>query len=427
MTSDADGNLSFTKDISADSLSAPTVSATTLQAPYIKSTPTSATFTLPTAHGAAGSYLQDNGSGVLTFQSVIISLYGATNPTISTVANPGVVYMNTATYEYFVCAGTRVVSGVTRYLWVGSQNTYVGFPQGQQAYTAGSGTYTFVVPDGVYQISAVLVGGGGGGNGGGNGGGSSRAGCGGALAYATFPVTPGETLTVIVGSGGAQSTGGGASSIQRSGTVLFTAQGGLYNHTSTRALPVSGAITCYGGAGGLCSANGYGGGGGAGGYGATTDGSDARGGDGYYGSTVMGGTSGQNNGGGSNGAGGGGIGYQSSTYGFGGGGGVGLLGRGTNGAVNTTNSGNVFSASYGGNGGSGGEQGAGNTNTPQTLNGRTMYSGQGGRFGGGGGGSGTSLSSTSQFCNGGYGGARIIWGAGRAYPATNTADVTPSD
>jgi hypothetical protein len=426
LTTDTFGNLSFTQDPSLNSVTAPTVKsnttiATTLVAPYVKSTPTSATFTLPTTQGPAGSFLQNNGSGVLSFQNVVISLYGTSNPTIATVANPGVVYMNTSTYQYFVCGGSRIVSGATWYLWIGSQGTYIGFPQGQTAYTT-YGTYTFTVPAAVTALSVVLVGGGGGGY----TTWANSAGGGGALAYATFNVTPNTNYTVYVGAGGTRGSNGNNSYIvDPLGNTLFTAQGGSYAATSTRATPVSGTITCYGGQGGLCSQNGYGGGGGAGGYGITQAGSDAVGGDGKYGTSASGGTFGLNNGAGTGGAGGGGVGYQSSTYGFGGGGGVGLLGLGTSGAQNTNYAGNTFYAAYGGFGGSGGDSGAGDTNGTQVINGTTYYSGCGGMFGGGGGGSGTSLTNNSLFCNGGTGGARIIWGTGRSYPSTNTGNVTP--
>ena len=63
------------------------------------------------------------------------------------------------------------------------------------------GTYSFTVPTGVTSICAVAIGGGGGGasdvNDGGGGGG-------GGLQYRNnVAVTPGETLTVVVGAGGA--------------------------------------------------------------------------------------------------------------------------------------------------------------------------------------------------------------------------------
>jgi len=89
------------------------------------------------------------------------------------------------------------------------------------------GTYTFIVPTNVTEISAVTVGGGGGGAGNINDGGG---GGGGALIYRNFiPVTPGEALTVIVGAGGSTgSTGstGGISGVFRGSTELIKAFGG---------------------------------------------------------------------------------------------------------------------------------------------------------------------------------------------------------
>jgi hypothetical protein len=46
----------------------------------------------------------------------------------------------------------------------------------------------------------------------------------------------------------------------------------------------------------------------------------------------------------------------------------------------------------------------------------------GGIYGGGGGGQGGSTN-TGGAGSGGQGAVRIIWGAGRAYPSTNTANV----
>ena len=89
--------------------------------------------------------------------------------------------------------------------------------QGQQEFTS-PGTYSFVVPANVESISMVAVGGGGGGAqaialGAGGGGG--------ALAYNNnVAVTPGETLTVVVSTGGSPGDGagsaGGTSSVTRS-------------------------------------------------------------------------------------------------------------------------------------------------------------------------------------------------------------------
>jgi hypothetical protein len=382
-----------------------------------------AAFTIPFADGLSGQLLQTDGKGNLGFIDPLVirncRFVDIANPTSNILANVGDFFLNTSTSELFKCVYLGSSSKLTR--WVGDRGTTIGFPVGQQLFTS-SGTFT--VPVGIYSIAAVLVGGGGGGH----YTWASSAGGGGALAYAnSIPVNPGDTITITIGAGGAAGSNGGDTVIKNGNTVLFTAQGGKYSCTSlsSRAKPVSGAITCYGGMGGMCSANGYGGGGGAGGYGTTTDGSDARGGDGQYGGSNSYSTMGASNdssqayyGNGSNGAGGGGAGYPSSTYGFGGGGGVGLHGRGTNGACGTYSGNNFSNSSYtGGKGGSGGAPGAGNSNSTESIAGTdsfittyTAYNGQGGLFGGGGGGSGTSVSSNSSFCQGGNGGARIVWG-----------------
>jgi hypothetical protein len=107
------------------------------------------------------------------------------------------------------------------------------------------GTYSFTVPTGVTSICAVAIGGGGGGasdvNDGGGGGG-------GGLQYRNnVAVTPGETLTVVVGEGGAPGVNaatGGSSGVYRSGTQLVYATGG------------AGARSQFGGPGGAASRNG---------------------------------------------------------------------------------------------------------------------------------------------------------------------------
>jgi hypothetical protein len=99
-------------------------------------------------------------------------------------------------------------------------NYYRPTNQGQQEFTT-PGTYTFVVPPNVQSISMVAVGGGGGGaqnveDGGGGGGG--------ALAYNNdVAVTPGETLTVVVGLGGSRGDGQGTAGAQSSVTRASTA------------------------------------------------------------------------------------------------------------------------------------------------------------------------------------------------------------
>ena len=108
---------------------------------------------------------------------------------------------------------------------------------GQQNFTT-AGTFNFVVPNNVTELNCYLQGAGGGG---GYGNTSYRGTDGGPGAIGknlysnNVPVTPGETLTVIIGVGGNTPGAGTATQLLRSGTVLFTAAGGAagYNSSST--------------------------------------------------------------------------------------------------------------------------------------------------------------------------------------------------
>ena len=138
-----------------------------------------------------------------------------------------------------------------------------------QVFTA-SGTFT--VPSGVTKISAVCIGGGGSGSAPGGGGFAGRGGGGGGLRWSSnISVTPGESLTITVGAGGAGVSGlfnvGGASNIKRSATTLLEATGGGYADGGA-GTTISGNIGGgNGGAGGsAASGSSGGGGGGTGGY-----------------------------------------------------------------------------------------------------------------------------------------------------------------
>lgn len=263
------------------------------------------------------------------------------------------------------------------------------------------GIHSWTVPPGVLEISAVAIGGGGGGFGAWNYDGgrlrAARGGSGGSLSYINnISVTPGETLTVVVGDGGAfsqtstswynsytdNSKAGGSSSISRGSTVLLRAKGGSASGEGNFDSAI-GDVSYQGGGGGSNgpAQNGGGGGGGAAGY-AQSGGSGSSGGSTIYGQT---GTSNVITGGAATGGDGGGG--QSSPGDAGGG--VGLYGQSNN------------PAKQSGRGGSGGSSG---TSTA------------GGKYGGGGGGG----RSGSQ--RGGQGGVRIIWGEGRFFPATLTTD-----
>lgn len=241
-------------------------------------------------------------------------------------------------------------------------------PVGQEVLTAASGTWT--CPANVFSVCVVQVG---------KGGGPSdrtsdqRGGCaGGSLTYRNdMPVVPGTGYGYTINSTGSTifgiTAGAGETSVNANGANP-KASSGPYT-----ALFAGG----NGGSGTSGGANGVGGGaGGAGGY-------SAAGGNG--------GTNSANGSAGGASAGGGGGGGNADGAVGGQGGGVGLLGAGSN--------------------GTGGAQ-----NNPTGDSGNPGSGGSGTTYGGGCGGNDT-LSQTP-----GPGGIRIIWGTGRAYPSTRTAD-----
>ena len=290
-----------------------------------------------------------------------------------------------------------------------------------------AGTFSWVVPSGVTSIAAVVVGGGGGARGGLNYGGGG----GGGLAYRNAQsVTPGETLTVIVGAGGTggigSATSGAASRLQRSGSDLAAAGGGLNGSSRCGGSFISGTSGGQGGRGG------WGGGGGPS----------------YSGAGGNGGCCGAGfQPGGSGGGGGGGLtcttnptnGTPTLWSGAGGGGGVGLYGAGTGGAGGCAPS--VCAPStivIGGGGGRGGSPSTG-TGTNGAAGGLVSpglffnSAGGAGGFPGGGGGSGGRAICTGVIVsereggNGGLGAVRIVWnGCGRGVPSFPTTNVGPS-
>lgn len=286
---------------------------------------------------------------------------------------------------------------------------------GQVVFTAQNNSLdtniNWTVPTGVTSVSAVCIGGGGGGGGNNGSSGPGASGGGGAqLSYSSsFNVTPGETLTLVIGSGGqggtqsANPNAGTASSIKRGSTVLLQANGGnngLSNITS--------GLGGTGGSGGTGSGYTGGGTGGQGGSARNNGGGAGGGGAGGYS-----GNGGNEN---VNGAGGGGCGGEafngsSSRNAAQSGGGTGLYGEGTSGSGNTeaTKNGSVL----------GPTSGVG-SQTIATAAGFTSF-GVAGTFGGGGGAIEDDTSSYGH--SGGSGGIRIIWGAARSYPSTNVADV----
>ena len=289
---------------------------------------------------------------------------------------------------------------------------------GTQQYTS-YGSYSWVCPEGVFDVSVVCIGAGGGGY----DGWANPAGGGAGLGWKNdIPVVPGTTYSVQVGEGGysynetgANAFGGtfrteGGVSYFKDATTVAGYGGGNQSVGQARG-PSSnqtggGFVGDGGGAGG--HANNYQGGGGAGGYG-------GRGGNGTETSwtgwnTDLGGA-----GGGS---------YYSSTYGTGAGGGTGLSGAGPiNGNQPFYNPFTGYNSNSGwGNGGSGRAGGANGMygENPFSGTGQSSSNIQGGNYGGGGGGPGTSWPSASG--RGGGGGVRIIWAPNktRSYPSNAT-------
>lgn len=254
-------------------------------------------------------------------------------------------------------------------------------PPGQTAYTT-AGTYTWVAPAGVTNVSVVAVGAGFRGTTSSNGG----AGGGGALAYRnSVSVSPGTSYTVVVGNPCGS----------RDSSILCMIAGG-----STGRSGGSPSGTYTGGGSGGTGGTGSGGGGGAGGY----AGAGGNGGPSNVGMTCRYGFVG--NGGG----GGGGGGACNYNYRGGGGGGVGILGQGTSGARGVT-SGNNGGYGSGGSGGANGTNGVGCPCTGSSC-------GYGGAYGGG---AGASWNYGMGFS--GTGAVRIIWpGTTRTFPSTCTGD-----
>lgn len=271
------------------------------------------------------------------------------------------------------------------------------------------GTYSWTCPAGVNFVSVMAVGGGGAGflgtptnQGGGAGGG------GGGLGYANnVAVTPGNSYTVVVGSGGTVTTAGtagtaGGNSYFIDLTTCVGYGGGRAANATT--IGTGGSFTPNGGAGGNgglgianTSYNVSGGGGGAGGY---------------TGTGGVGGNPSASGGAGAGGGGGGGAGgANAATYALyqlgGGGGGVGPYGSGTSGAGGVYQGATSTQAQIQGGGGSSGSGG--------------VRTGVGATFGGGGAGAGNQSGTTGVAGAGGC--VRIIWGPSRAFPSTNTGDL----
>ena len=276
--------------------------------------------------------------------------------------------------------GTAVAGG-----YIYSAGGALGGTITSQTYYA-DGSTSFVVPTGVTSVTAKVWGAGGGGGAGSGSTGAGGNGGGGGFSQSTLTVTPGETLTIAVGTGGTGATtnryggnGGGFSAVMRSATYLLIAGGGA-----------------GGGAGNAAQAGGVGGaGGGANGQSGTA----GTGGLGVGATTSAAGTGGALGTGGA-------AGSVGAAYGGGNAGGYGAAC-----ATAVTNT-------QGGAGGTGGGGGGGDAATCSNAG-----AGGGGRYGGGGGGSANT--SSSRRGGGGGGGSGLATGSSIVQSVGNY--ITPAN
>jgi hypothetical protein len=346
---------------------------------------------------SANGLLVGNGTGAVVSLStgnsgqVLTSAGSGSTPTWSTPAAAGFPTDSSGSTSC-TTAGTVRWTG-TRFQGCNG-TTWVSMDTGPAVTTPGTVVYAFTAGDQMFKVPAdvtsvtVKMWGAGGGGGGAGGWNEGFRGGGGGYTTGTISVTPGETLTVVVGQGGDYrfpnglaanygggggfayphdtqygASGGGRSAIRRSGSELLTAGGGGGGGSRANAGP---AGSNAGGAGGgltgaAASQNGgtpaQGGGSATGGNGGTAANSN-----GTAGGFLTGGRPGANSYGGGGGGGyygGGGGGYQEpGVMGGGGGGSSYISGSGVSGASTLAGSGptpaNAGDAAYLSGGGVGG-------------------------------------------------------------------------
>lgn len=191
----------------------------------------------------------------------------------------------------FVVDGIYNTADQAQYAGTGN---WVGYLQFQQY--KDPGTYSFLIPNGVNTISVLAIGGGGAGDDGNTGDGGGGGGAGGACAVASnVAVTPGNTITVVVGAGGTSGQGKGVraqsggnttvtintfimNAVGGQGGAPYTASPGATGANAVFTSVPAGVVTAgyIGGDGGAAFDGGGGGGGAAGAAGDGGDGSGAN-------------------------------------------------------------------------------------------------------------------------------------------------------
>jgi hypothetical protein len=220
-----------------------------------------ATLVLPPGSIPPGTILLADGTAQSPFPGVspaglttVYRRYSLWTPSVPAATTP-VAYIGNAGYPGYIVMifnrrpGLQIKNPDGSGNWVTINNSYTKIPTNTitvwtptppTTNTFTYGTNNFVIPAGVTEISVTATGGGGGGGGGGygTGGESGGSGAGGGSGFTTtvsnIAVTPGESLSVVVGSGGA---GGLAhySRPSRSGFALIPAYYGG-NGTSSQIL-----------------------------------------------------------------------------------------------------------------------------------------------------------------------------------------------
>jgi hypothetical protein len=342
--------------------------------------------------------LLDLSTGAVQTQRVAVS-----DDVTFTVASSNNSFVLEAYHQTLKSSGTKIFR-------ISSTPIKTTAPTSQEEFTT-PGTYTWVAPAGVTSVSVVAVGAGGGPAA--NSSGSSGAGGGGLGWKNNISVTPGDSYTVEVGAGGTRVTTGTAPSGGDSFFIDDTTVAGLGGAGGIAGgggNPAGGGFAGDGGGAGgdggsRVNTSSAGGGGGAGGYsGKGGDGGDAAAASGTLAESGAGG-------------GGGGGGRAGSADSAGSGGGVGIYGEGPSGSGGA-NSGSDGAGGFGGSGG--GDASEASLTAPGNVY-STVNLSTPGLFGGGGCGADNT---TAEQADGAGGAVRIIWGGGRAFPATSTEDIT---
>ena len=247
---------------------------------------------------------------------------GQGNSSLSNFVNAG-----GGSYTYDITNATIETINISvsvRGISIGSTGniSFIANPNASPAIFNSSGI--FEVPQGVSQVRVQVWGAGGGGavaNAGGGGGGGSYA-------EGILNVTPTQSYTITVGSGGGASTGGGSSGFSGNsfsftalggsgnagaGTAAGGAATGTFTGTYVSTVRFAGGVGGGGATGGPGSSRGGGGGGGSAFF-------NALGGDGTTGAASLAGTGGSGTGSGGNGAIGSGVAQGGNAPGGGGGG-----------------------------------------------------------------------------------------------------------